>query len=112
MAGNFKPFTDAITSLQARQFMEQSVEIIENLSAVLLVKPYKEKLQNVIQKNPDYAKMTELKNILDGKNVSTQSGISPLLAPLYKFVPMNSADIILREFSLPWEMFFPQRDGL
>ena len=40
----------AITSLQARLSMVQSVEIIESLSAVLLVEPCKTKLQNVIQK--------------------------------------------------------------
>ena len=91
--------------------MVQSVEIIENLSAVLLVEPYKAKLQNVIQNNPDYAKMEELKNILDGKDVSTQSGISPLLAPLYKFVPMSSADIE-RVFSSMGDVTSPKRRSL
>ena len=62
--------------------MVQSVEIIENMSAVLLVEPYKAKVQNVIQNKPDYAKVKKLKKILDGKDVSAQSGISPLLTPV------------------------------
>ena len=112
IAGNFKPITDAITSLQVRQSMVQSVEkVIENLSAVLLVEPYNAKLHNVIQNNPDYAKMKELKSVLDGKDVSTQSGISPLLAPLYKFAPMSSADIA-RVFSSMGDVISPKRRSL
>ena len=102
---------DAIKSLQARQSMVQSVEIIENLSAVLLVEPYKAKLQNVIQNIPVYAKMKEFKIILDGKDVSTQSGISPLLASLYKFAPMSSADIE-RVSSSMGDVISPKRRSL
>ena len=88
------------------QSMVQFVEIIENLSAVLLVEPYKEKLQIVIQNNPDYAKKEELKNILDGKDVSTQSAISPLLAPLYKFeVPLYR---YWENFLLHGSCYFPK----
>ena len=55
--------------------------------------------------------MKELKIIPDGKDVSTQSGISPLLAPLYKFAPMSSADIV-RVFSSMADVISPKRRTL
>ena len=96
IAGYSTPITDAITSNHARQSIVQSVEIIENLSAVLLVEPYKSKLQNVIQNNTDYAKM----------KIEKYSGWKRCLDTKWHFFTVGTlVQVCPDELSRYWESF-------
>ncbi|QQP31348.1 Uncharacterized protein FKW44_024918, partial [Caligus rogercresseyi] len=54
--GNFTQLVRAISSLQERLPLTESIEILERVQMQLTVEPFSSKLFSVLEKNPDFEK--------------------------------------------------------
>ena len=67
ISSNFRPLTEAVTTLQSRQSLVESLTIVQTLRFDLTLDPYKSKLGAILKKNPDLQKFIEVLNVLSGK---------------------------------------------
>lgn len=69
----------------------ESMEILEGIQTKLTMEPFKTKLSNVLQKNPDLQAMGNIYNILKCNSIELD-GMSPELPYLFKCAPITSVD--------------------
>ena len=70
ISSNFRPLAEAVTKLQSRQSLVESLTIVQKLRSDLTLEPYKSKLEAILKKNPDLQKFIEFSNVLSGKTVT------------------------------------------
>ena len=105
---NFRPLTEAVTKLQSRQSLVESLTIVQKLRSDLTLDPYKSKLEAILKKNPDLQKFIEVSNVLSGKTVKEWQNYMKD-AEKFKNAQIVSVKI---EFSQQWVIFRLLNDKL
>ena len=108
ISSNFRPLTEAVTKLQSRQSLVESLTIVQKLRSDLTLDPYKSKLEAILKKNPDLQKFIEVSNVLSGKTVKEWQNYMKD-AEKFKNAQIVSVKI---EFSQQWVIFRLLNDKL
>ena len=109
LVASFDFLPEAITKLQGRLSLCDQFVILEKVIVNVQGDNYKEKLDAVLTRNPDFKILQDFAKILRGERVS--SDVPPLDAPIYRYAPLVSADIE-RVFSEMGQIQTPQRMSL
>lgn len=90
---NFAPLVKAISALEERIPLVQSVDIVENVKKHLLLEPFASKLNFILNKNPGYQKMRNIANLLIGNGSGSDlEGENPVNMANFANAPLTSVD--------------------
>ena len=96
-----------ITRLQGRLSLVAQFDILNKVLGAVQGEKYKEKLDSVLVRIPNFKQLKEFSLILRGENLST-TDVNPLDAAIFQNAPMVSVDIE-RVFSSMEQIQSPQR---
>ena len=88
--GNFTGLVAAITALEGRLPLKQSIAVIEKVEAELTLEPFASKLKSVLDKNPDFKKLRNLAHVLNG--TADLGGAGPNDPFVFSQAPITSVD--------------------
>lgn len=94
---NFQLLANSITALEERLPLQQSINIVEEVRTSLTLEPFAEKLDDVLKRNPGYAKMTNINKILSGREVAAEERAElpsgPATIASFSCAPITSVDV-------------------
>ena len=89
--------TQGLTINECSLILRDVKEAIYNATGEL-AEVFRKKFEDVLAKNPDFAKICQIGQILSGEPIN-DFDISPNLIPLFKYAPLTSCDVE-RSFSV------------
>jgi len=89
---NFTGLVAAITALEGRLPLKESIAIVEKVQVELTLEPFAAKLSSILKKNPDFAKLRNMAHIINGDSTA-ELGAANINEPfLFTRAPITSVD--------------------
>lgn len=89
---NFKVLKEAIKELEERLPLTEALAIIPKVKISLKINKFKNKLDDVLNKNPGYKRMCQFGAVLSGDADGSDLQESPDLIVNFKYAPVTSVD--------------------
>lgn len=104
---NFSCLPGAITKLEGRLKLMESIKVIEDVTEKITAQPVAEKLRKVLDKNPGYKRVCQIASVLNGTS-NDMGGMEPDVLAKFANAPLTSVDCE-RVFSSFKDLFAPKR---